>query len=328
MIKYLLLIQVIILIGCSNQEVKLNLKDTYWTTDIMIDKESNEFTPNIVLSIGDSIASIHQFGTGNKLFEKKYRIEDNELILGKNVKPFLKFIRTNETEILGSLFEGDTTRFKRIYPRKFSESFIKSEIENQSFKINGDSRETIIYFDDKEVFQFQEAGSSDYSHLQFDRIPYSIDFTNSISTLTIGSTRNPEIRRQQNGELELLNLIIGELNVKEKIGIEVTTYKPLKDRKITLSKIKETNNIEELINTKWERGKKLSLNFISQNEAIFENKGETKKLVWKSDNSGSLIFLKDEAGERIVAINNLKKDKNRLGLEISRSKFVDLLRKK
>lgn len=331
-LSYCLLIFLFIGTSCTSQSGANKLANTYWVTDILVEKETNELTPNLVLSFSDSIASIHQFGIGQKLFELPYEIKENKLLLNKQSNPFMKFLEIKEEEIKAALFPGDTTRFRRIRPSSTKEELIRSEIVNSSFVItdNKEGEQKIIYFDDKEVFQFSKDMMKDelaFPQLNFKRVPYYLDFTNSIPSIIIGNPLTPKVQYSSNGELKLTNLIIGKIDLNENNDLEINSFKSIGTNKYTITKIQRKIDSSRLFSGEWKRGNqnKLVFSFKPSGKVEISENGIKRVLSWRYDNSGYLIIITEDSGEKLYAIKNFKLSNKRIGLEFSKGKFTDLI---
>lgn len=325
-----ILIFMIIGVSCSTQPASNKLENTFWTTEILYDKERNEFTPNMIFSFGSDTASVHQFGTGKKLFELPYSIRNNKLYLDGKANPFLKFLKMDKEKIIASLGPEDTTILKKVYPKNNIEKAIRSELLNQSFvfKRDGTDKNMILYFEEKEVLQFSkdiENEDSKFVNFNFSRVPYSIDFTNGIPTIIIGNLSTASMESSLNGAYNSLNIIIGKVNRKEENKFEISSFFPNEVKKSALIKVDNRNIQTRLTDGEWKRGSNLIFRFEPDGKLRITEKGTKRELTWKTDNSGYLIIMEEKSGERLYAIKNFNLHEKRIGLEFARGKFGDIL---
>ena len=316
--------------GCSSQSDSIELANTFWATEILYDKKQNEFTSNMIFSFGNDTASIHQFGTGKKLFELPYLIKKDKLYLDRKPNPFLKFLQKKNDKIIVSFYTGDTIVIKQVYPKANIKEVIKSELLNQSFVYKKEriDETRILYFEDKEVLQFSkdiENENAEFVNFNFTRVPYSIDFTNGIPTIIIGNQSSPKVEMTSNSDYGVSNIIVGELDKKEKNRIEINSFVANKVEKSTLTKVENKNNQISLTSGEWKRGSNLMFRFEPDGRLEITEKGMKRELNWKADNSGYLIIMEEKSGEKLYAIKNFKLHEKRIGLEFSRGKFGDIL---
>lgn len=332
--KYRFVFIVLFLLGsCYSNQIDSNkIDDSIWVTDLLVDEQTNDVTLNLVLSFVDGESSIHQFGTGIKLFKSLYKIKDNKMFLDGKSNPFMKFLEIGDNEMTCALFPGDTTRFRKVKPNsKFREVYL-GQIINHTFKIENINthHQRFIYFDENEILEFSNEvidGQSESADFSFKRTPYHIDLTHNIPTIIIGNLEDTKVEYSPEGEIELNDLIIGMLNVADSNSFNLKSFKSKKSEEYMLTPLRKNNSSLPLASVEWKLGgrDKMIFNFKRSGELELTEIGERRDLTWNFDDSGFLIVMTEKSGEKLFAINNFQLNNKRIGFEIKKGIFIDLL---
>jgi hypothetical protein len=296
-----------------------------------MDYELPEFTPSLLFSISEDIASIKSLGYEDALFESKYWIEDDYLFLSTKEGPLMKLLKKTDSELYVSLLPGDTTKFNRVHQNNFDKSYFINSFENKTLQVGmgNNNLAGVIHFTQDEALNFSndifDVESDNFLSLNFYRIPYGIGFTNNIPTLAMGKSMQAKVVSGPEEAIRVQNYFAGSLDINSEDEIGVTLYQNNILEKWRLIKVKKFEEAENLILGTWKTGntritfKKDGILDIKQNDMI-----ETAQ--WKLDPSGHLIIISKKSGDKQYAVHNLLRDKNRIGFEFSKGRFKDLVK--
>lgn len=320
-------------LSCQDAKQEIDLKDTYWISDISMDHQIPEFTPSLLFSIGESVASIHSLGYEEGLFESKYWIEDGYLFLASKEGPFMRILSREENELYVSLLPGDTTKFNRIEKNEFDRGYFLNRFENKTLQVGMGNNilAGVIHFTRDEALNFSndifEDTGKEYLDLNFYRIPYGLGFTNDIPTLAMGKSTLANVVSRPGEDIKVQNYFAGSLDVKSNEDIGITLFQNNRPEKWKLIKVKKFEQAAELLLGTWESDE-TKLVFKKDGTIDYMEKGIKESLTWDLDPSGHLVVLTKKDGSKLYAVHNLVREKNRLGFEFSNGRFKDLVRVK
>lgn len=311
----------------------IELKESYWISDISMDYDLPEFTPSLLFSIGEEVASIHSLGYEDALFESKYWIEDYYFFLATKEGPLMKLISKTDTEMYASLLPGDTTKFNRVYQSELDRGYFLNRFENKTHQVGMGNNVLagVIHFTRDEALNFSndifEDAGREHLALNFYRIPHGVGFTNNIPTLAMGKSMQAKVVSKKGEDMRVQNYFAGSLDVKDNSDIGITLYQNNRPEKWRLIKVKKFDQAEELLLGSWVADK-TKLVFKVDGIVEFTENGIKNLLKWHLDPSGHLIIITKEDGSKLYAVHNLLRDKNRIGFEFAKGRFKDLQRVK
>lgn len=311
-LKYYCLLVAFCITSCS-QPTNLDLSNTFWVTDFAI--EEGAFIPNLVLSIGDSIASVHQFGTGEELFELSYQIKENDLYLDGKAIPFMKFVAIKSDQMRAVTAPGDTMNLSRVSPSSISKERLQQQLFEHSFLWKTKEGERIVYFDEKEVIEFPKlGGKSNRSKLLFKRLPYYLDGTKGVLTLMLGDPSQ-------------VTTFCGMVQEMKTGQFEITMFGQDQLEQQTMTRIPRKKHLEKEFIGEWKLGGRndLVFQFNAGGKVTFYEQELNKQATWKLDDSGHLIIIEEPTRQKRYAIKNFQANNKIITLELQKGKFSDLL---
>ncbi len=326
-----LLVYLVIFSQCAEPKEEISLANTYWISDIAMDHEIPEFTPSLLFSIGEDMASVKSLGYEDALFESKYWIDNDYFFLSTKEGPLMRLLRKTDTELYVSLLPGDTTKFNRVMQSTFDRGYFINRFENKTLQVGmgNNNLAGVIHFTQDEALNFSNdifnVDSDSYLSLNFYRIPYGIGFSNNIPTLAMGKSMQANVVSKPGEPIRVQNYFAGSLEVTNEEEIGLTLYQNNLLEKWRLIKVKKFEEAETLILGAWESGH-TKMTFKKAGVVEIEEKAMNETAQWKLDPSGHLIIITKESGDKQYAVHNLLREKNRIGLEIAIGKFRDLIR--
>ncbi len=318
--------------SCTEVKKDINLNNTYWISDISMDYNISEFTPSLLFSIGDNKASIKSLGYEDALFESPYFIEDDYFFIATKESPLMQIISKDSAELFVSLLPGDTTKFNRVYKSDIERGLYLNRFEDKTLQVGmGDNNLAgVIHFTRDEALNFSndifDVDSDKYLDLNFYRIPYGLGFTNSIPTLAMGKSMQAKVISKPGQDIRVQNYFAGSLDIISDYEIGVTLYQNDRAEKWSLIKVKKFEKAQQLLLGAWGRSESSRLVFKKGGKVDFTMSGVKGVFDWRLDPSGHLVIITQSNGNKIYVVHNLLRDKNRIGFEISRGKFKDLVR--
>ena len=121
-------------------------------------------------------------------------------------------------------------------------------------------------------------------------------------------------------------LIAGIIEVKDN-AIEILSYLPTRIDHYSLMPLTNLDNQSLLTSGNWKfAGTDLmSFDFQESGQLKLIEKGVERALKWSLDDSGYLIIMTEKSGEKKYAIKNFKLTNKRIGFEIKKGRFTDIL---
>lgn len=328
---FALLICLVLFTTCTKPKEEINLTDTYWISDISMDYSLPEFTPSLLFSIGKESASIKSLGYEDALFESKYWIADEFFFIATKEGPLMKLLKKTDSELYVSLTPGDTTKFTRVKSSTYDRGYYINRFENKTVQVGmgNNNLAGVIHYTQDEALNFSndifDVDGDKVLALNFYRIPYGIGFTNNIPTLAMGKSMQANVVSKQGEPIRVQNYFAGSLDINSENEIGVTLYQNNLLEKWRLIKVRKFEEAENLLLGTWEAGK-TKMTFKKEGSVDINLDTMNESAQWKTDPSGHLIIISKKSGEKLYAVHNLLRDKNRIGLEFSKGRFLDLVR--
>ena len=223
----------------------------------------------------------------------------------------------------------DTTLLQRIAKDETKTSTIQERLIGHTFTlISPQKDEKIIYWGEDEIFYFSDdlQSNKEKPALHFKRMNYQMSMHNGMTTLLIGDDQNPEIGRLADGSLDMVNLMIGQIHLKQE-NIQLITYSASTTSHYSLRPVERRpeNDLASLMGSEWKLGGALIVNFKDEQQATLTKKGEQTNYTYRIDDSGHLVILEDEMGGKQYAIRDFGSGQRRMGIELIEGRFSELL---
>lgn len=320
--KYLIIgIYAIIASACSGQEFDKKLIEQNWISDLNFNSETNQLDYNTILMLRQDYSTTFELGKQNKPFKFNYNINGELLSLGQNLSP-MKIVKLDSNKMILNINETDTVEFNSFNIAEFDKNVILDKIRYHTFELvdNKNSIRYLIHFEENELLIFSNdlpKENIDFPNLSFTRVKYRLSFIEGIPAIVIF------------GKLKRFDYpIIGLISLAEN-QIHVRTYL---NKKVYITKMNSINKNTDLVPSvlidKWTLGagkNKQTFEFKKDGELIYTAKEEIKYWKWSIDESGYLITMIDENGNRKYGIKNFKTANRRIGYELMNGRFSDML---
>jgi len=318
--KYIHYILALFLIS-SCETIENEVIERRWISNLEIDVEKKYFSPNYIFELNDGEGYIAE--VGNDKVEFYYELKGNKIVLKEPRKTIGEILSYDQDNLVVDFLELDTLKFVPLESKGADLKRMKNFLIGKSFDLenqNGDLRH-LVHFTENEMFLLSldiYNVNEKFPKLSFRRLAFTMENISNLSILRVG------------GMTERLGYpLIGILEEKEN-HILVNTY--AKDG-FYQSKLRPFNSTSKKVSDvlfakQWRLygGERLeTFDFLENGQINHEKNGVKSKLKWSIDNSGKLITIEDDKGNKNYGVFDFEKNIYRIGYEFSPGKFSDML---
>ncbi len=317
----LLLFIVCIFTACKNENKALI--EQKWISGLEMDLERKKYKENIILTLEEGQGLFCEFGKGCSAFP--YILADDDIQIGQSGEALAKILYASKDSLELDFLEQDTLQFSKIPFPELDFNQTKSLLINKSYELlnHDESYRSIIHFTDREILilsqdVLKDKEEEDFPSLMYRRREYSIDSISGFVTLKAG------------GFLRLMDYPLVGFVEKNPKGFFVHTYMHDGIRKSQLLRpiTAPEKTANHLLEKQWRlgAGKRLeTFDFLENQELVHSKNGVKSNWKWSLDESGFLVILEDENGDKKYVVKSFYHNNYRMGYELAPGKFSDLL---
>lgn len=308
---------------CSSQELDENLLEQNWISDVEIDANNGDYLLSSIINIKDGKVHLISLRSEKESITFDYQLVGKELIMLTDDQKIplweITSLSSDQMEIV--IPDTDTLHLKSIKTGWTDAEKIKAKLLNHSFRLKEESSSLshLVHFTERDLLLFSkdvELKESDFPQFNFSRLKYELKFNHDIPIILI-------FNRPPNFSYPLF----GPLFIDEQ-QITIHTFIDGENHHSELIPIKREMPDSAPLKKEWRLwgGKRTQwFKFLDHGKLLYTKEDQESQWTWELDESGYLLMMTDEGGNRTYGIKNFDLSKRRIGYEFSKAKFSDML---